>query len=467
MHRLSGISAGISLVAGLSLAAPLLAAAQDATPAATALPPGVEVVVSGLTNPRGFTWDADGALYLALAGTGGDLEGIMDDGTPFGLYGGENASVVRVENGCAVPVAEKLPSTLWRDVGWIWGAMDVAVLDGQLYELSSGGGIEGGFPNIPNGVFKVNDDGSTTLVADLSAWFRANPTAFIPPDYGNDGSLFELEAGDGVLWVSEAVGGRLLTVSPAGEVTLVADLSEDHRVPTGFTLGADGDAYIGYLTAAPYTDGSATVLHVAADGAVTDHWTGLTAMTGLTTSPDGVLYATEIAANNTDEAPFIQPGTGRIVRQSGPDSLEVIASGLTYPVGLEAGPDGFLYVAYPAWGPDAGVGQGALLRLDPAQAPFALAGLDSLPPSCAEASTTGSEVVIEDFAYGPATLEVPAGTTVTWTNLDVAPHTVTATAGFDSGLLNEGGSFNHTFDAAGDYAYRCAYHPMLASVKVT
>jgi glucose/arabinose dehydrogenase len=49
------------------------AVAQDAPPTGgtpVALPAGVTVVASGLTNPRGFTWGADGTLYLTLAGVG-------------------------------------------------------------------------------------------------------------------------------------------------------------------------------------------------------------------------------------------------------------------------------------------------------------------------------------------------------------------------------------------------------------
>ena len=46
----------------------------------------------------------------------------------------------------------------------------------------------------------------------------------------------------------------------------------------------------------------------------------------------------------------------------------------------------------------------------------------------------GTAVSIVDFAFQPASIEVPAGSTVTWTNTGAAPHTVTADDGaFDSG----------------------------------
>ena len=40
--------------------------------------------------------------------------------------------------------------------------------------------------------------------------------------------------------------------------------------------------------------------------------------------------------------------------------------------------------------------------------------------------TAGDAISISNFAFVPATLTVPAGATVTWTNQDQQPHTVVA-----------------------------------------
>ncbi len=40
-----------------------------------------------------------------------------------------------------------------------------------------------------------------------------------------------------------------------------------------------------------------------------------------------------------------------------------------------------------------------------------------------------TEVKIDNFSFGPATLTVPVGTSVTWTNRDDIPHTVVSTEG--------------------------------------
>ena len=80
-------------------------------------------------------------------------------------------------------------------------------------------------------------------------------------------------------------------------------------------------------------------------------------------------------------------------------------------------------------------------------------------------------VAVRDYAFSPGTLTVPAGTTVTWTNYDVAPHTVTEVSGpvpVSSPELHQGQSWSFTFEQPGTYRYYCAVHPnMLGSVVVT
>ena len=183
-------------------------------------------------EPRGFTWGDDGTLYVALAGTGGEIPGTID-GAEIGVFGGPSSSVVTVDNGCATPLVEGIPSGNWRDASWIWGAHDVAFLDGQLYVLSAGGGIDFGNPDQPSGILRVENDGTATVVADFSTWSLTNPPAFVSPDYNPSGSLFDMEAGADRLWVSDAVGGRIITVTPDGVINLVADISDGHPVPTG------------------------------------------------------------------------------------------------------------------------------------------------------------------------------------------------------------------------------------------
>ncbi len=76
---------------------------------------------------------------------------------------------------------------------------------------------------------------------------------------------------------------------------------------------------------------------------------------------------------------------------------------------------------------------------------------------------------IVDFAFDPSTVRVAAGTTVTWVNDGVAPHTVTDRDGsFDSGFVASGASWSHTFGEPGTFAIWCVIHPeMTGSIEVT
>jgi hypothetical protein len=355
---LSVLSRFLGLVLLLTLAAPSLVVAQEATPGTMAGTPGT-VVVDGIANPRGFVWAADGTMYLSVSGTGGDTPG--PEGSPFS--GGDTAAVAIVQDGEATMLAEGLPSAVWRDIDWVWGVMDLAILGDQLYALDGGGGAIHGNPDAPSGIYVAQADGTAELLVDLGAWVDANPVAHEPWEgVPNNGSFFAMAPVGDALWVVESVNGQVLEVTPAGAVRRIADLSADHPVPTGIAPAPDGGAYVGTLTAAPYPPGEAKVVHVAPDGTVEDVWRGLTAVTGVTVGPDGALYAAEIATEVTDAEPFLAPGTGRIVRQTGPDGLEEVAAGLNLPVALRFGPDGGLYVALPAFGDDAGTG--SVLRLD-------------------------------------------------------------------------------------------------------
>ena len=70
-----------------------------------------------------------------------------------------------------------------------------------------------------------------------------------------------------------------------------------------------------------------------------------------------------------------------------------------------------------------------------------------------------SAVTLSNNQYSPAKLTVAAGTTVTWTNKEAKPHTVTADDNsFASKAMKENDTFSFKFDKPGTYAYHCAFH---------
>jgi len=72
-------------------------------------------------------------------------------------------------------------------------------------------------------------------------------------------------------------------------------------------------------------------------------------------------------------------------------------------------------------------------------------------------------VNIDNFSFMPKTLTVPAGTTVTWTNHDDVPHTVTSTDSrfASSPALDTDDHFSYRFTTPGTYAYYCSLHPQM------
>ena len=79
----------------------------------------------------------------------------------------------------------------------------------------------------------------------------------------------------------------------------------------------------------------------------------------------------------------------------------------------------------------------------------------------------GDAVSISNFAFVPATLTVPVGATVTWTNHDEEPHTVVAGDGsFHSPGLGTDATFSYTFATAGTFDYICSIHPFMHGTVV-
>ena len=84
-----------------------------------------------------------------------------------------------------------------------------------------------------------------------------------------------------------------------------------------------------------------------------------------------------------------------------------------------------------------------------------------------QASAANAAVKIDNFVFGPQTLTVPVGTTVTWTNSDDIPHTSVSTEGvFKSKVLDTDEKFSYTFTKVGTYPYYCTIHPKMTGTVV-
>ena len=82
-------------------------------------------------------------------------------------------------------------------------------------------------------------------------------------------------------------------------------------------------------------------------------------------------------------------------------------------------------------------------------------------PGWADNAAQGGAVSIDNFTFGPQTLTVKAGTTVTWTNRDDIPHGIASdnNAFAKSKALDTDDSYSFTFTTPGTYKYFCYVHP--------
>jgi plastocyanin len=87
--------------------------------------------------------------------------------------------------------------------------------------------------------------------------------------------------------------------------------------------------------------------------------------------------------------------------------------------------------------------------------------------SSGDKPASGAEVKIDNFSFGPASVTVPAGTTITWTNHDDVPHVVASDDKiFKSKALDTDDRFSFTFTKPGTYEYFCAIHPKMTAKVV-
>jgi plastocyanin len=85
----------------------------------------------------------------------------------------------------------------------------------------------------------------------------------------------------------------------------------------------------------------------------------------------------------------------------------------------------------------------------------------------AEGGAGAAKAEMRAMTFTPKRLDITAGTTVTWTNDDPLVHTITADDGsWDSGPIEPGKSWSHTFTQPGQYAFHCTPHPFMKALVV-
>ena len=341
--------------------------------------PDFDVVASGLVQPRGIGFGADGTVYVAEAGLGGDDCITLGEGEDaFEVCTGVSGQLSHVMGDHTMPALSGLPSmAAGMDIA---GPHDV-IVDGETIYALVGFGFEltvemredfGEDAAAFGTLIASTGDGGFEIVADLLAYETANN-----PDGGHiDSNPFSLVMVEDGFVVSDAGANALLHVAMDGTIhTLAVFPSEEveappflgappgtmipmEAVPTGVTVGPDGAYYVGQLTGFPFVPGAANVWRVMDEnddgdtedeGEVEVYASGFTNIIDVAFDGAGNLYVLEMLVGGLLNANPEDPSTlAAGLTMVAPDGTQtdVPTAGLIFATGLGITAGGEIYVSH-------------------------------------------------------------------------------------------------------------------------
>jgi hypothetical protein len=354
------------------LLAPLFAlvALLSLTGVSAAHSSSLQVVASGLDNPRGLDIGHWGQIYVAEAGRGGDGPCATDpEGMPTCL--GATGALTKIWHGKQRRVLEGLPSLAPAGGGNAIGPSDVSLGFFNAYMtvgLGQNPAVRDGLGPLGQGLgklYRISPFGRLREVADISAYEAAANPDGNTEEGGIDSNPNSVLARPARRYVVDAGGNDLLRVGPTGRISTLAvfpnvEPSGAQAVPTNVVQGPDHALYVSQLTGFPFPVGAANIYRVERRGGEPEVYaSGFTNVTDLAFGPDGSLYVVEFATNGlmsgdpTGALKRIPPGGG---------PAETIASeGLVTPYGVAVSRKGDIYVSN--HGAEAGFGQ--VVRVHP------------------------------------------------------------------------------------------------------
>jgi hypothetical protein len=346
----------------------------------------VNVIASGLNQPKKITVAPDGSLLVALSGDA-VAPATCTDGTEPSCLDASGAIVRVSPNGHVSTVVGNLPSVSSGGEGAsATGPVEALYQYGGLQVLFQNTGIDpmtGQETYGPNGAllgdlvqYRRFGGGSGNIEAAFGPFEAANN-----PDQGEgtavqfgepaiDSDPYSFVPYHGGYAVADAAGDDLLYVSPYGHISVLAvfptipetaapgELGPDQTspepvqaqpVPTAVAVGPDGALYVGELGGDPFNVGTESIYRVVPGHQPKVVASGLTALSDIAFDHNGRLLALEIdqaGLNDPAAASGGLPTPGAIIRVGWNGQKTTVAStGLEFPTGLAVGPGNVAYVS--------------------------------------------------------------------------------------------------------------------------
>ncbi len=248
---------------------------------------------------------------------------------------GPGGRVLRVDpkTGATTTKASGLPPAI-PDVG-IGGAIDVAFVGDTAYVLVTLVGPAFGQPQVVNGIYRIEKDGSATVIADLGAWSIAHPPAtdfFVP-----SGVQYALQKFRGGLLVTDGHHNRVLRVSRHGDIRELAAFG--NVVPTGLAVRGR-KIVMGEAGPIPHLPENGKVARFTSKSPATEVASGASLIVDVEFGRRRELYALsqgvwDLPPTPENEGKPAAPDSGRLLRVERGGSFTSVVDGLDRPTSLE------------------------------------------------------------------------------------------------------------------------------------